>query len=86
MQINVSREFINSLFEINSLNRQDINDAVDKILLIKNSSNIDENKLKELFHSSTDNNNFEIVKLINENNKLVKIGVKLNRGVEGMRP
>ena len=30
-------------------------------------------------------NNFEIVKLINENNKLVKIGVKLNRGVEGMR-
>ena len=61
MQINVSREFINSLFEINSLNRQDINDAVDKILLIKKSSNIDENKLKELFHSSTDNNNFEIV-------------------------
>ena len=58
MQISVSREFINSLFEINSLNRQDINDAVDKILLIKKSSNIDENKLKELFHSSTDNNNF----------------------------
>ena len=47
MQINISREFVNSLFEINSLNRQDINDAVDKILLIKNSSNIDENKQKE---------------------------------------
>ena len=30
-------------------------------------------------------NNFEIVKLINENNKLVKIEVKLNRGIEGMR-
>ena len=61
IQINVSREFINSLFEIDSLNRQDINDAIDKILLINNSSTVDENKLKELFHSSTDNNNFEIV-------------------------
>ena len=61
IKISVSREFINSIFEMNSLNRQDINDAIDKAILIKNSSNIDENKLKELFHSSADNNNFEIV-------------------------
>ena len=61
IKINVSREFMNSIFEMNSLNRQDINDAIDKVMLIKNSSNIDENKLKELFHSSADNNNFEIV-------------------------
>ena len=61
IKISVSRQFINSIFEMNSLNRQDINDAIDKAILIKNSSNIDENKLKELFHSSTDNNNFEIV-------------------------
>ena len=61
IKINVSREFMNSIFEVNSLNRQDINDAIDKVMLIKNSSNIDENKLKELFHSSADNNNFEIV-------------------------
>ena len=61
IKISVSREFINSIFEMSSLNRQDINDAIDKAILIKNSSNIDENKLKELFHSSADNNNFEIV-------------------------
>ena len=61
IKISFSREFINFIFEMNSLNRQDINDAIDKAILIKNSSNIDENKLKELFHSSTDNNNFEIV-------------------------
>ena len=34
----VSREFVSSIFEINSLNRQDINDAIDKIQLIKKSS------------------------------------------------
>ena len=61
IKINVSREFMNSIFEVNSLNRQDINDAIDKVMLIKNSSNVDEDKLKELFHSSADNNNFEIV-------------------------
>ena len=61
INISVSREFINFIFAMNSLNRQDINDAVDKVMLIKNSSNIDDDKLKELFHSSTDNNNFEIV-------------------------
>jgi len=61
IKISVSREFINSIFEMNSLNRQDINDAINKAILIKNSSNIDENKLKELFYSSADNNTFEIV-------------------------
>ena len=60
IKISVSRQFINSIFEMNSLSRQDINDAIDKAILIKNSSHIDENKLKELFHSSADNNNFEI--------------------------
>ena len=60
IKISVSREFINSIFEMNSLNRQDINDAIDKAKLIKNLSNIDEDKLKELFHSSSGNNNFEI--------------------------
>ncbi len=39
-KISVSREFINSIFEINSLNRQDINDAVSKIQLIQNTSQI----------------------------------------------
>ena len=61
IKINTSREFVNSIFEINSFNRQDINDAIDKIILIKNSSILNEEKLKDLLSSSTNNNNFEIV-------------------------
>ena len=57
----VSKEFVNSIFEINSLNRQDINDAVDKIQLIQNTSNVTEDNLKNIFYSSEDNNNFEII-------------------------
>ncbi|MDC0412780.1 hypothetical protein OAM44_00705 [Pelagibacteraceae bacterium] len=60
-KISVSREFINSIFEINSLNRQDINDAVNKIQLIQNTSKITEENLKTIFHSSENNNNFEII-------------------------
>jgi len=57
----VSKEFVNSIFEINSLNRQDINDAIDKIQLIQNTSNLTEDNLKNIFYSSEDNNNFEII-------------------------
>ena len=60
-KISVSREFINSIFEINSLNRQDINDAVSKIQLIQNTSKITEENLKNIFHSSENSNNFEII-------------------------
>jgi len=60
-KISVSREFINSIFEINSLNRQDINDAVSKIQLIQNTSKITEENLKTIFHSSENSNNFEII-------------------------
>jgi len=60
-KISVSREFINSIFEINSLNRQDINDAVSKVQLIQNTSKITEENLKTIFHSSENSNNFEIV-------------------------
>jgi len=60
-KISVSREFINSIFEINSLNRQDINDAVSKIQLIQNTSKITEKNLKNIFHSSENSNNFEII-------------------------
>ena len=57
----VSREFINSIFEINSLNRQDINDAINKIQLIKKSSEVSEETLKDIFHSSGESDNFEII-------------------------
>ncbi len=60
-KISVSREFINSIFEMNSLNRQDINDAINKIQLIQNTSKISEENLKNIFHSSESNNNFEII-------------------------
>ena len=60
-KISVSREFINSIFEINSLNRQDINDAVSKVQLIQNTSKITEENLKTIFHSSENSNNFEII-------------------------
>lgn len=60
-KISVSREFINSIFGMNSLNRQDINDAVNKIQLIQNTSKITEENLKNIFHSSESNNNFEII-------------------------
>jgi len=57
----VSREFVNSIFEINSLNRQDINDAINKIQLIKKSSEVSEETLKDIFHSSGESDNFEII-------------------------
>ena len=60
-KISVSREFLNSVFAINSLNRQDINDAITKIQLIQSTSNISEENLKNIFHSSNDNDNFEII-------------------------
>jgi DNA polymerase-3 subunit delta len=60
-KISVSREFLNSIFELNSLNRQDINDAITKIKLIQRTSNINEKNLKNIFHSSSDNDNFEII-------------------------
>jgi DNA polymerase-3 subunit delta len=60
-KISVSREFINSIFEMNSLNRQDINDAINKIQLIQNTSKITEENLKNIFHSSESNSNFEII-------------------------
>lgn len=60
-KIAVSREFLNSIFEVNSLNRQDINDAITKIQLIQNTSTINEKNLKDIFHSSGDNDNFEII-------------------------
>ena len=60
-KISISREFINSIFEMNSLNRQDINDALNKIHLIQNTSKITEENLKNIFHSSESNNNFEII-------------------------
>jgi DNA polymerase-3 subunit delta len=60
-KIAVSREFLNSIFEANSLNRQDINDAIIKIQLIQSTSNINEENLKNIFYSSSDNDNFEII-------------------------
>jgi len=60
-KISVSRELVNSIFEFNSLNRHDINDAIQKIQLIQNTSEITEDNLKSIFHSSENNNNFEII-------------------------
>ena len=60
-KISVSREFLNSIFEVNSLNRQDINDAITKIQLIQSTSNIKEENLKNIFYSSSHNDNFEII-------------------------
>jgi DNA polymerase-3 subunit delta len=60
-KISVSMEFLNSIFEVNSLNRQDINDVITKIQLIQSTSNIKEENLKNIFHSSSHNDNFEII-------------------------
>ena len=60
-KISVSREFLNSIFAVNSLNRQDINDAITKIQLIQSTYTINEKNLKNIFHSSSDNDNFEII-------------------------
>ena len=60
-KISVSREFLNSIFAVNSLNRQDINDAITKIQLIQSTYTINEKNLKNIFHSSGDNDNFEII-------------------------
>jgi len=59
--ISVSREFINAIFEVNSLNRQDINDALYKIQLIQSTSKITEGNIKNIFYSSENSNNFEII-------------------------
>ena len=60
-KISVSREFLNSIFEVNSLNRQDINDAITKIQLIQSTSTINEKNLKNIFHSSSNSDNFEMI-------------------------
>ena len=60
-KITVSRELLNSIFEKNSLNRQDINDGINKLQLIQKSSAITEDTLKNIFYSSSDNDNFEII-------------------------
>jgi hypothetical protein len=60
-KIIASREFVNSLFETNSLNRQDISDAINKIQLIQKSTVVDEKVLKNIFYSSNEDDNFEII-------------------------
>lgn len=60
-EILVSRELVNSIFEINVLNRQDINDAITKIELIQKTCKINSENLRDIFHSSSDSNNFEII-------------------------
>ena len=60
-KIIASREFVNSLFETNSMNRQDINDAINKIQLIQKSTIVDEKTLKTIFYSTSEDNNFEII-------------------------
>jgi len=60
-KITVSRELLNSIFEKNYLNRQDINDGINKLQLIQKSSAITDDTLKNIFYSSSDNDNFEII-------------------------
>jgi DNA polymerase-3 subunit delta len=60
-KITVSRELLNSIFEENSLNRQDINDGINKLQLIQKSSVITDSTLKNIFYSSSDNDNFEVI-------------------------
>lgn len=60
-KVEISREMVSSIFELNLLNRQDINDALNKIQLIQNTSRVNKEMLKEIFHSSSKNDNFEIV-------------------------
>jgi len=59
-KVTISRELLNSIFEINSLNRQDINEAIKKIQLLQKTSTINEETLKSIIYSSNDSDNFEI--------------------------
>lgn len=59
-KILISRKFINSIFEVNSPNRQDINDVINKIDLLKKTSLIDEDTIKNIFISSSESDNFEL--------------------------
>ena len=60
-KVPISRELLNSITETYSFNRQDINDAIIKIKLLQKTSSLNDENLKNIFHSSSENDNFEIV-------------------------
>ena len=73
--VKFSNKFLNSIFEINFLNRQDINDVIKKIQLLQKTSTINEETLKNIIYSSYDNDSFEIVNycLLGEKKNVNKI-------------
>ena len=60
-KVPISRELLNSITETYSFNRQDINDSITKIKLLQKTSSLNDENLKNIFHSSSENDNFEIV-------------------------
>jgi len=60
-KVPISRELLNYITETYSLNRQDINDSIIKIKLLQKTSSLNDKNLKNIFHSSSENDNFEIV-------------------------
>ena len=60
-KVPISRELLNSITETYSFNRQDINDSIIKIKLLQKTSSLNDENLKNIFHSSSENDNFEIV-------------------------
>lgn len=59
-KVQISRKLLDSILENFTLNRQDINDAIEKIQLLQKTSSINETIIKNIFYSSSDNDNFEI--------------------------
>lgn len=60
-KVSTSQELINSIFEKNFITRQDINDGLEKIQLLQKTTLINEEMLKNIFYSSAENDNFEII-------------------------
>ncbi len=60
-KVPISRELLNSITETYSFTRQDINDSIIKIKLLQKTSSLNDENLKNIFHSSSENDNFEIV-------------------------
>ena len=74
-KVSISRELLNHITDTHSLNRQDINDSIAKIKLLQETSSINDENLKNIFHSSNENDNFEIINycLLGEKKNINKI-------------
>lgn len=59
--VSISRKLLNSIFETNTLNRKDISDVIEKVQLLQKTFPINEETLKNIFYSSNENDNFEII-------------------------